>query len=203
MTKLVSILSIAAASVMFSFTGKTTLHGTNYNADVKASKVDWEGTKVTGKHSGNIMLKSGLLTDTHGQWTGTFEVNMQSINCTDLEAGQGKEKLEGHLKSPDFFDTEKFPTAKLVISSITPLETPKNGMTHTVKGFLTIKDKSNPIEFNASMKGEGSRMTCDGIVNVDRTKYDVRYGSKTFFAEIGDKAIMDEFSLRFNVVLGQ
>lgn len=200
MTKLVTIMSIAAAAAMVSFTGKN-FHSTNYKADVKASKVEWHGEKVTGKHNGTIMLSSGVLTDTDGQWTGTFEMDMTTLANSDQEAGKGKEKLEGHLKSPDFFDVAKYPTSKLVVSSITPLAAPKEGMTHNVKGFLTIKDKSNPVSFDMLLKGEGAQMTANGTIVIDRSKYDIRYGSKTFFADIGDKAIMDEFSLVFNVVL--
>lgn len=200
MKRSLTVLSLVAATALFSFAGKN-YHSTNYQADTKASKVEWHGEKVTGKHQGTVMLSSGILTDNHGQWTGTFEMNMPSLANTDLEAGKGKEKLEGHLKSPDFFDVEKYPTSKLVVSSITPLEAPKDGMSHTVKGFLTIKDKSNPVSFDVSLKGEGARMMCTGTLVIDRSKYDVRYGSKSFFADIGDKAIMDEFSLVFNIVL--
>jgi len=200
MTKLVIITSIAAAAAMVSFTGKN-FHGTNYQADIKTSKVEWFAEKVTGKHHGTIMFSNGVLTDTHGQWTGSFEMDMTSIANTDLEAGKGKEKIEGHLKSPDFFDVAKYPTSKLVVSSITPLAAPKEGLTHTVNGFLTIKDKTNPITFDIALKGEGAKMTCNGSMVIDRSKYDIRYGSKTFFADIGDKAIMDEFTLKFDVAL--
>lgn len=201
MTKLISIAIAASAVALFSFNGKK--HSTNYKLDSKASKVEWFAEKVTGKHNGIVTLASGSLSDNHGQWTGMFEMDMTSITVTDLEAGKGKEKLEGHLKSPDFFDTEKYNKAKLVITSVTPLAEAKDGNTHTVKGSLTIKDKTNPIEFAAALNMVGSQMTCNGSMVIDRSKFDVRYGSKSFFADIGDKAIMDEFTLKFNVVLGQ
>jgi polyisoprenoid-binding protein YceI len=200
MKKTFSILSIAAAFAMFSFVGKN-YHATNYKADLKSSNVAWEGQKVTGKHNGTIALASGVLTDNHGQWTGIFEIDMKTLNNTDLEVGKGKEKLEGHLKSADFFDVEKHPKAKLVVSSITPLEAAKDDATHNVKGFITIKGNTNPVSFDVAMKSEGPKMMCTGTLVIDRTKYDIRYGSKSFFNDIGDKAIMDDFSLKFNIAL--
>lgn len=202
MTKLFSTAALTAAVFMFSFTAKRP-HGTNYKLDATASKVEWFAEKVTGKHNGTVNLSNGMLTDTHGEWTGAFDMDMTSIAVSDLEAGKGKEKLEGHLKSPDFFDVEKYKTAKLVVSSIKPIAEPKDGMTHTVSGFLTIKDKSNPVSFDVVMKNDGAKMSCTGKMVIDRSKYDVRYGSKSFFADIGDKAIMDDFTLKFNVALGQ
>jgi polyisoprenoid-binding protein YceI len=200
MTKLITISIAAAAATMFAFTGKQP-HATNYKLDTKASSVEWTGEKLTGKHTGTIMLASGTLTDTHNEWTGTFDIDMTTITDTDMEAGKGKEKLEGHLKSPDFFDVAKYPTAKFVVSSITPLAAATETATHNVKGFLTIKDKSNAISFDVKMDMTGEKIMCAGTAVIDRSKYDVRYGSKTFFAEIGDKAISDEFSLKFNVTL--
>ncbi|MBK7853601.1 MAG: YceI family protein [Bacteroidetes bacterium] len=201
MTKLFSSATVVAVAFMFSFTAKAP-HSTNYKLDAKASNVQWFAEKVTVKHNGTVNLSSGVLTDNHGQWTGTFEMDMTSITVSDLEAGKGKEKLEGHLKSPDFFDVEKHKTAKLVISSITPMAEAKDGMTHSVKGFLTIKEKSNPVSFDVALKNEGGKMNCSGSIVIDRSKYDVRYGSKTFFSDIGDKAIMDDFTLKFTVALG-
>ena len=200
MTKLITLTVATAAATMLAFTGKHP-NSTNYKLDARASKVEWYGEKMTGKHNGTINLSSGILTDSHGQWTGTFEMDMKSLTNLDLEAGKGKEKLEGHLKSPDFFDTEKFSTAKLVIASITPLAAPTAEATHTVKGFLTIKDKTNSVSFDTKMSMQGNSVSCTGTMVIDRSKYDVRYGSKTFFADIGDKVINDEFKLKFNIAL--
>ncbi len=202
MTKLITLtMATVTAATLLSFTGKKP-HATNYKVNAKASNVEWYAEKMTGKHNGTIAISNGMLTDNHGKWTGTFDMDMKSILNSDMEAGKGKEKLEGHLKSPDFFDAEKYPTAKFVIESITPIAaSPATNFTHTVKGFLTIKDKTNPISFDVKMKAEGTGMTCSGTAVVDRSRYDVRYGSKTFFADIGDKVIYDEFKLKFNVVL--
>ncbi len=196
--ELSSLALIAAA--MVSFTGKNP-HSTTYKLDTKGSKVEWYAAKFTGKHNGTITLASGSLTDNHGQWTGTFVIDMKTITDLDMEPGKGKEKLENHLKSPDFFDAEKYPTSKLDVTSITPLAEATKEATHKVNGNLTIKDKTNPVTFDVMMKQEGEQFACTGTMKIDRSKFDVRYGSKSFFADIGDKIIYDEFELKFNVAL--
>ena len=86
-------------------------------------------------------------------------------------------------------------------TSITSVKDAKQGgFTHTVKGNLTIKDKTNEISFDAVIKMEAGKIACTGTALVDRSKFDVKYGSKTFFPDIADKIIYDEFTLKFNVL---
>ena len=117
---------------------------------------------------------------------GSFVIDMTTINSTDLE-GEYKGKLEGHLKSDDFFGVENNPIATLVFKDVT--SSGKNA--YTVSGDLTIKGKTNPVTFTISIYG--SKATAS--LKVDRTKYDVRYGSTSFFDGLKDKAIYDEFDL--------
>lgn len=195
------ILSAAVASfALVAFTGKKS-HTDVYKVDPKQSLLEWYAEKVTGKHNGTIMVSSGTLANAHGQFSGAVEIDMTTLANKDIEEAGTRAKLEGHLKSPDFFDVAKYPKAKFVISSITPVKEAKpDGFTHNVKGMLTIKDKTNEISFDAVMKTQEANVVCVGSAVVDRTKYDVRYGSKTFFADIGDKMINDEFTLKFTVV---
>ena len=133
--------------------------------------------------------------------TGSVVVDMNSIKNSDIDNETYRDKLVGHLKSADFFDVEKFPKSTFVITSIAPVKDSKTeGATHNVKGNLTIKDKTNPISFDAAMTMEPAKITCKGSVVVDRSKYDIKYGSKTFFPEVGEKVIYDEFTLSFNLV---
>ena len=176
------------------------MHTEVYNVDTKTSSIEWFAEKVTGKHQGTIMLSSGTIMNDHGNLSGTFEIDMTTIANTDL-AGNSKANLEKHLKSDDFFGSEKYPKTKFMTTSITPLkEVKEGGFTHTVKGNLTIKDKTNEITFDAVIKSEGGKIACVGTALVDRSKFDVKYGSKSFFPEIGDKMIYDEFKVKFNVV---
>jgi polyisoprenoid-binding protein YceI len=156
--------------------------------DVAKSKISWVGKKVTGQHEGTVNLKDGALVFKGKKLTGgTFTVDMNSLVATDLKAGEGKEKLEGHLKSGDFFGTDKYATSTLVFKTIAS----KGNNVYTVTADLTIKDKTNPITFDITVKGN----TASASLKVDRTKYDIKYGSGSFFDNLGDKAIYDDFDL--------
>ncbi|MFM8917862.1 MAG: YceI family protein, partial [Bacteroidota bacterium] len=125
---------------------------------------------------------------------------MASIVCNDLEGGS-KAKLEGHLKSDDFFAVKNHPTATFEISSMTPISGAKAGAPNfTVTGKMTIKGITKDMNFPASVNFSGSNMIATADVVIDRSKFDVRYGSKSFFADIGDKAIYDEFTMKFKLV---
>lgn len=158
--------------------------------NVDSSKVNWKGYKVTGEHEGTINLKSGTLTfDGEKLIGGTFVMDMTSINTTDLE-GDSKGKLDGHLKSADFFGIEKFPTATMEFINVSG----SNG-NYKVKANLTIKETTKAVEFSMNVKGS----TATANVEIDRTEYDIKYGSSSFFDGLKDKAIYDNFDL--NVTL--
>lgn len=160
--------------------------------DTSASSLKWNGKKVTGEHHGAIDLKSGSITLQNNQITeGNFVIDMSSMTNEDL-SGDTREKLLGHLKSDDFFSVESFPEATLKIKSSTKFT---NGKT-TVKGDLTIKGITHPIEFEANKSGD----TYTANIEVDRTLYNVRYGSNKFFDNLGDKAIYDTFTLDVKLV---
>ncbi len=186
MTKKVTTLAavILMAVVTFSF---TTIEGEKKEIKTENSTVTWKGYKVTGSHYGTVALQSGHLVFDEGKLTGgEFEVDMTTIVTDDLE-GEYKGKLEGHLKSDDFFGVEKYPTSKLVFTKVK--STGKNS--YEVTGDLTVKGKSAPVTFEMSIYG--NKATAN--VKIDRTIYDIRYGSTAFFDDLKDKAIYDEFDL--------
>lgn len=157
---------------------------------VKPSQAElkWEGKKVTGKHDGTILLKSGEF-EVKGNKivSGTFVIDMQSLTVDDLPEGGMNDKLKGHLKSDDFFGVEKFPTSKLVLKESSKFKDNKAA----VKAHLTIRDKTNPVEFEVTREN-GKYMA---KIVVDRSKYNVKYGSGSFFDGLGDKMIYDDFTL--------
>ncbi|HZY79898.1 MAG TPA: YceI family protein [Cyclobacteriaceae bacterium] len=170
---------------------------TKYKVDTKQSTLVWTGKKVTGQHTGTISLASGEFAAEGTQIkSGSFDVDVASLADTDITNPEGKAKLERHLKSDDFFGVEKYPTANFVVSSVTL----KSGNEYTVKGKLTIKGKTNDIEFPAVVATEGKNLVATARITVDRSKYDVRYGSKSFFDNLGDKYIDDEFQLDLKLV---
>lgn len=156
--------------------------------NISASTINWVGKKVTGAHEGTINLKDGTLVFKGKKLVGgTFVVDMTSIIVTDLKAGQGKEKLEGHLKADDFFGSDKFATATLVFKKLVT----KAPNVYTVTGDLTIKGITKPVTFDLAT----TTNTATANVKIDRTKYDIKYGSGSFFDSLGDKAINDDFDL--------
>jgi len=162
-------------------------------ADNDNTVLHWLGEKVLGEHNGTIRLQDGWLTWKDNRITaGEFVIDMTTIKDDD-----GSEKLEGHLKSDDFFGVEKFPTSKLVITESTPFEKGSG----TVKGNLTIKGITNPIEFKAAMQKKDDGTMFFANIVVDRTRYNVRYGSGSFFDNLGDKTIYDEFKLKVNLLV--
>lgn len=200
MKKLILFSTAFACLILLSFRYEK-WHTDVYKVDTKLSKLEWFAEKLTGKHNGTIDFSGGEIKNNHGQFSGSVEVDMTTIKDVDLKDETYRTKLETHLKSADFFDAVKYPKSTFVITSIAPLATAKTAeVTHHVKGNLTIKDKTNEIAFDAIVNMEPDKITCTGTAVVDRSKFDVRYGSKAFFPDIGDKIIYDEFKLKFNLV---
>ena len=165
----------------------------NKKVDVTKSKVTWVGKKVTGSHDGTVNFQDGVLAFKSGKLTGgSFTIDMNSIEVTDLKAGQGKEKLEGHLKNDDFFGTDKYPTANLLFKTIAA----KGKGVYTVTADLTVKGKTAPVTFDLTV----GKNTASTKFNIDRTKYDVKYASGSFFTDLGDKTIYDDFEVAVNLV---
>lgn len=191
--KLKSTLIAGAAILAMAFTTAKTVE---YKLDNSKSKVTWIGKKVTGEHTGNINVSDGtLITDGTNVTGGTFNIDMTSITCTDLKDGMDQ-KLVGHLKSDDFFSVDKHPKSTLVIKSVSAAGNDK----YNIKGDLTIKGITHPIEFPAFIKVSKKLIAAKAEITVDRTKYDIKYRSKNFVENIGDKAIDDNFILNVDLV---
>jgi polyisoprenoid-binding protein YceI len=160
--------------------------------DSEKSSLKWHGEKVTGEHFGHIDLKEGWLHWDNNKLTGgAFVIDMSTITNTDLEDAEYNAKLVNHLKSDDFFGVEKFPTAKLELKGSEKFTDNKA----KVKAHLTIKDITHPIEFEAQKDGNWFMAE----IVIDRSKYDVRYGSGSFFENLGDKMIYDDFTMTVKI----
>lgn len=163
-------------------------------ANAEKSELKWVGKKVTGQHNGHIKLADGVLTIKDNKIvSGTFNIDMKSITNDDLTDAGYNAKLVGHLKSDDFFGVEKFPLATLVLNESSAFV---NNQTEA-KGKLIIKGITNPIMFTVTRNGN----VYSASIAVDRSKYDVRYGSGSFFENLGNKAIDDIFTLDVVLVL--
>ena len=163
-----------------------------YNIKQDQSSLVWTGREVsTSSHYGTINFTSGQFEIADGLISqGEFFVDMTSITVQDLTGGS-KDRLEGHLRSDDFFSVESFPTAHLYISSS---EAISNGK-WMVNGFLTIKDISHPVLFEMANTEDG----WNASLVFDRSKYNVKFRSGTFFENLGDKLIYDDIELKINL----
>jgi len=189
-----TLILTAIAGALISFTAPAP---TKYKVDTKASSLIWTGKKVTGQHNGNVQLQSGdLVVDGKLLKQATFEIDLSSITVTDVKDPESNGKLVGHLKNEDFFNVSKFPKASFALTSATPT----SGDEYLVKGKLTIKGITNEVEFPATIKNDGKKLTAIAKIIVDRTKYDIRFRSTSFFENLGDKAIYNDFELDLNLV---
>jgi len=187
MRKLVS-LSVLILLVVFA------VNAQELKVNASKSELKWNGKKVTGEHHGKINLKEGVVTLKKDKvLSGKFVIDMNSITDEDLPAGEWNDKLIGHLKSDDFFGVQTYPEAVLVLSESTPFA---NGKAN-VKGNLTIKGITNPVEFETTKLDN----TYSASITVDRSLYNVRYGSGKFFENLGDKTIYDNFTLDVKLVV--
>lgn len=197
MKKVSTIFQTLLLTVAFTGLSFTASNLGTYNADVAQSQLTWKAYKVTGEHQGTVALKSGNLQYEDGKLLGgSFIIDMNTITDTDM-SGKMKAKLERHLKSPDFFDVEKYPTASFVITRVIPRGTPGD---YKIVGNLTIKNHTKEIKFLAKVTEEGGKLVADADITVDRSDFDVRYGSGSFFENLGDRTIYDEFDVHVKLV---
>ena len=169
---------------------------TSFKVDTAKSTFKWGGKKVTGAHWGYVKFTDGTLAIEKGVLQGgSFNVDMNTIDCQDTP-GEWGQKLVGHLKGEDFFGTEKFPKSTLVIKSATA----KGSNLYDVKADLTIKGVTNEVSFPATVTLVGNTATTVASFSIDRTKYGIKYGSGSFFDNLGDKAIDNNFTVDVNLV---
>ncbi len=159
--------------------------------NITEGQLQWTGTKVGGQHSGTVKVKGGEVAASNGQISaGTVDIDMSSITVTDLKAGDGKEKLEGHLNAEDFFNTAAYPMATFKVTS-----TSGSGTSTSITGDLTIKGITKSITFPANVAMAGDKISVvSPSFKINRTEWDVKYGSG-LIGTAKDKIIHDEIGL--------
>ena len=192
-----SLLAIATVVLCSSFIFLREAAAPVYKVDSAKSTLKWTGKKVTGEHTGTIKISTGTLTvDKNVITAGSFDIDLTTITSTDITDPSTNAKLIGHLKADDFFSVAKFPKATFVITSVKS----KGKDLYDVTGNLTIKGITNPVAFPATIKAEAGKVTATATILVDRTKYDIKFRSASFFSDLGDKAIDNDFALDLNLV---
>lgn len=174
--------------------------GTAYSVDTEASQINWTGSKLVGNsHTGYIKLQEGTLNAEGGTLTGgTFIIDMSTISDTDIEDEGKRKKLEGHLKSDDFFSVGEYPAATFEITSVAPAANKEN-ISHTITGNLTMKGntKSVTLPANISMEGDMIKASTPPFV-IDRTEWEVMYGASAL-GVVQDNIIRDEVALKIDL----
>ena len=178
------------------------MEAVEFIVDPTASVIEWQGKKPTGTHTGTIQIAEGTFhaNDSIVE-SGTFVIDMASINVTDLE-GDDKANLENHLKGTvagkegDFFNVNEFPQAKFEVTGISQV----NGQ-NMLQGNLTMKGETKNVEFpvNINLNGEEIILTSEPFT-IDRTKWKINFKSKSVFDSLGDNFINDEIELTIKVV---
>jgi len=161
------------------------------------SHLKWTGYKIGGEHSGKIEVSSGEMIFIDDAFKGgSFEIDMNTISNSDLTDEGANKKLVDHLKSPDFFGVEKHPKGKFVIDKVINYgPAGENRTNYKIVGQLTIKGITKEVKFIAKIVDYDTSYSVSGRIDFDRSDFDIRYGSGTFFDDIGDKVIYDNVQL--------
>ncbi len=160
-----------------------------YKVDLEKSEVTWGAAKIGGHHDGTIKIKSGTITLKNGYlMDAEFVVDATSITCTDLKDPNLNKKLVDHLKSADFFDVTNFPEIKFKLTK----PDRKLNQDYLGKGNLTIKNISSEVKFPMTLQNDVKEIFTTMSFIFDRTKHNMKYSSKKFTPNIGDKMIYDE-----------
>ncbi len=169
-----------------------------YVVDTEASTLVWFGSKPIGiSETGTVQIADGSLTFDGDQFvSGSMVIDMQTIETTSQSGGMA-EQLVGHLSSDEFFGVTTYPTATLVIKSAQPTEVANQ---YLVTGDITIKETTQEIEFLTDVTVEEDSLTATAEIVLDRAAFDVRYGSDSFFDNLGDELISDEMELTVTLV---
>ena len=185
----------AAADLVTVITANDTLI-----VDLENSNIDWIGRKVTGEHSGTLNLSDGFVIWNGKSITGGKLIfDMTSIQNTDIESSEWKQKLEDHLKAEDFFHTDSFPHAILEIKRQTTIMDKNRTIREGVLVDLTIRGMTHEIKFPFILTQSNNILTGEGSVDIDRTLYNIQYKSGKFFDNLGDHLIYDDFTVQFKV----
>ena len=189
-----SIIAIILSLAVFFTTEKNTAPATVNKSE---SSVMWKAAKVTGEHWGYVPIADATLYYSNGKITGgSFEMDMVNLTVEDLTDPKSKGNLTNHLKSDDFFSVEKFNTASFKITDAKS----SNGRDYVISGNLTIKGISQPISFPAKVSTSGNKLTAEGDITFDRTKFDIKFRSGNYFENLADKLIYDDVNLKVKLV---
>ena len=184
------LLTVVSIFIRFNIQGQN-----KYTISPEKSSIEWIGEKISGAHSGYINIQNAFFLFEEEKFVGgEFNIDMNSIKCTDIENPKYAAKLEEHLKDPDFFYSSKYPISNFKITNII-----FDGTSYMITGIINIKEISQEITFPAKFENNGDLFYANATLKIDRTKHDIKYGSGSFFDNLGDRMIYDEFTLKIHL----
>lgn len=178
------------------------LPNSTFTIDTNRSTIEWTGRNPNSRHIGTVEISEGVITSKEGSFSGTIEIDMNSIHNVNLEGDELQPVLEAHLKSDDFFFTSMFPKATLKIEEAVPIE---HGSQTTpnflVKGELSLRGVSASLDFDATVSlADENALLLEAHFDIDKTRWNVIYGSSRFFEHLGMHKVFDLISLQLNII---
>ena len=168
--------------------------------NLENSKINWTGRKVTGEHTGTLNLAEGwVIMQEDSIIGGKFIFDMTSIQNTDIESLEWKEKLEKHLIAEDFFFVNSFPHANLEIKNHRQTVDESSEVNNQIIANLTIRGITHEITFPLEISQSKFIFYAEGTIDIDRTLFNINYKSGTLFENLGDRMIYDDFTVNFSV----
>ncbi len=191
-----TFLTIALA-IITTFSFATKPHIDNVRVNAENSTIKWIGFKVASSHEGTVNIQKGMLMIDHGTLVGgQFSIDMTSISDTDIESEEYRAKLDGHLKSKDFFNVEQFPLSTITITKAVK----GDDNSYKIVADLTIKGITHPVTFPAKVTINGLNFSATAKIKIDRTKWGIEYNSGNFFENLGDHLIKDEIEFAVSLL---
>jgi rhodanese-related sulfurtransferase/polyisoprenoid-binding protein YceI len=180
---------------------KFRLDDRSYTVDIEQSIIEWTGRNPNSTHYGTLRLLRGDITVQQGKVNGTFEIDMHSIKNLNLEGSEWQPVLIAHLKSDDFFFSEKFPTARFTIDSARKIGESLSAPNFEMEGTLELRGVRNGMKFPATISNlpEGA-IAAEAHFDFDRTQWKIIYGSSRYFEHLGMHLVFDHISIGLRVV---
>jgi polyisoprenoid-binding protein YceI/rhodanese-related sulfurtransferase len=175
----------------------------SYTVDIEQSIIEWTGRNPNRTHYGTLRLLRGEVTIRQGKLNGTFEIDMHSLKNLNLEGNEWQPVLIAHLKSDDFFFTDKFPTARFTIDSARKTGESLSAPNFEVEGTLELRGVRNSMKFLATVSNlPDGAITAEAHFDLDRTQWKIIYGSSRYFEHLGMHLVFDSISIGLRIVAG-
>ncbi len=173
-----------------------------YRIDTDQSLIEWAGRNPNTKHFGTVRIADGHIQVANGNLTGAVDIDMDSIDNINLAGDELQPVLVSHLKSDDFFLVKVFPTAKFTVDSGQRAEKPYlSADNYDVNGTLELRGVKANISFPSTFTHtDDNGLVAEAHFDIDRTRWNIIYGSTRFFEHIGMHLVFDLISFQVRIV---